>query len=56
MKNQEQTINNSNLNNNDETQTAKLADLAVTEEQEEQVKGGLPAVQKVREAAARISS
>ncbi len=38
-----------------EANTAKLADLTVAEEQAEETKGGmlLPAVQKVREAAAR---
>lgn len=46
----------SDADNEDEAQTAKLADLHMTEEEEEQVKGGLPAVQKVREAANRISS
>ncbi|MCG3146499.1 MAG: hypothetical protein HONDAALG_04613 [Gammaproteobacteria bacterium] len=45
----------SDVNNEDEATIAKLADLTVAEEQAEETKGGmlLPAVQKVREAAAR---
>lgn len=38
------------------TSPDQLEDLAVSDEQSGQVAGGLPAVQKVREAAARIQS
>ena len=40
----------------DDHQTDKLADLAVSDEQAEQTKGGLPAVQRVRETAGRSVS
>ena len=35
---------------------SQLTDLPPTDEQAEQTKGGLPAVQKVRQAAARMGS
>jgi hypothetical protein len=59
------TMNEATLNHNesvvsdddeDETHAAGLADLPVTEEREEQVKGGLPAIQRVRDAAHRLES
>jgi hypothetical protein len=43
------------IRNANEAETAKLLDLPVIAGQETEVKGGLlPAVQKVREAAARL--
>jgi hypothetical protein len=57
-------MNNDNTNpeaieiDTDAADTAPLPELALNEEQAEQTKGGmlLPAVQKVREAAARLQS
>ena len=46
--------NETTASDEDDTETAQLPDLAISEEQAEQTKGGLPAVQKVREAASRI--
>ena len=51
-------INDLSVTTEQAADTAPLPDLAVSEEQAEQTKGGmlLPAVQKVREAAARLQT
>ncbi len=53
------TLNHNETTISDEAEESApeaLADLSVCEEQAEQTKGGLPAIQKVREAAGRMQS